>query len=69
MIRSSRNVFIGSHVKRPVKDALKKAAERSGISQSEFVSTTLTNSLKESGDLDNLPAESTEQDVPLPLGD
>lgn len=68
MIRSDRNAYIAGHVTPRVKAAIKTAAERSGVSQSEFISIALNKHLTESGDLAAVPPTvSTEQDVPLPL--
>lgn len=69
MIRSERNCYVAGHVTPRVKAALKVASERSGVSQSEYLSISLVKSLTESGDLDNTPVVSREADVPLPLGD
>ncbi len=49
MITSDRNVFLGAHVTKHVKEALKKEARDKGLSMSLLVSITLSKMLRKRG--------------------
>lgn len=67
MIRSDRNVFVGVHVTRRVKDALVRVCAETNTNQSAFVASLIEEDMKVRGALNGTQSTRMDGEVPLPL--